>query len=285
VVPRHLGLDELRPSLRLHRGALPAHPGGQFAFHPALAPLIPWYRRGRLAVIHGVGNPEPAHSHTEAQRFADTLSGADQPDGWLTRTHRALLNEAGTPRAVAASRGAARALAGEVPSPGRAATFAEQLGHLADLVGRSPAPVLAAVELPGWDTHLQQGSGRGPLAHAAAQLAGGLAGFARDLGPHLERVTVVAYSEFGRSIRQNAGGGTDHGQGGVLLVLGGAIRGGRILSPFHDTHCTTPAAVGLPAAIDLRLAVGELLAARLGQSVADAVLPGYRQYGPLLHIA
>ena len=50
-----------------------------------------------------------------------------------------------------------------------------------------------------------------------------------DLGANWRRTTVLAMTEFGRTVRENGTGGTDHGTGGAMLVAGGNIRGGRAL--------------------------------------------------------
>ena len=46
-----------------------------------------------------------------------------------------------------------------------------------------------------------------------------------DLGADAARTVVVVMTEFGRRAAENGGGGSDHGHGGVMLVLGGARRG------------------------------------------------------------
>lgn len=59
----------------------------RFALHPALAPLMPMWRNGSLAVIPAAGSPDPSRSHFEAQHHWETgLPGvsADAP-GWLNR--------------------------------------------------------------------------------------------------------------------------------------------------------------------------------------------------------
>ena len=53
-----------------------------------------------------------------------------------------------------------------------------------------------------------------------------LAAFTTDLGAHLDTTTIVTMSEFGRRVEENASGGTDHGHGGAVLVLGGGVRPG-----------------------------------------------------------
>jgi len=102
--------------------------------------------------------------------------------------------------------------------------FAATLRTLAGLLTAEVLELRAVtVDLVGWDTHVAQAR---ILASQAELLAGALAAFARDLGPVLERVTVVVMSEFGRRAYENTTLGTDHGRGGLMLVLGGQTQGG-----------------------------------------------------------
>ena len=87
---------------------------------------------------------------------------------------------------------------------------------------------LALVSLGGWDTHVRQGSHAGQLAERLRPLGDGLATFAKALGADWRDTAVVVLSEFGRTVRENGDGGTDHGHGNVIWVLGGAVQGGRV---------------------------------------------------------
>jgi uncharacterized protein (DUF1501 family) len=61
------------------------------------------------------------------------------------------------------------------------------------------------------------------------KLSKGLAAFYRDMGRAMEHTTVVVMTEFGRRVRENASFGTDHGRGGAMFVIGGGVKGGRVL--------------------------------------------------------
>ncbi|WP_126228056.1 DUF1501 domain-containing protein [Burkholderia ambifaria] len=63
---------------------LDAHTG----LHPALAPLMPLWRDGQVAIVQGVGYPQPNLSHFRSIEIWDTASRSDQylHEGWLTRT-------------------------------------------------------------------------------------------------------------------------------------------------------------------------------------------------------
>jgi uncharacterized protein (DUF1501 family) len=96
------------------------------------------------------------------------------------------------------------------------------------------------------------------------------------------RRIVVALSEFGRRVAENGSGGTDHGQGGVALVLGGGVRGGRVYCDWPGLAPERLTGPGdLAATIDVRDVLGELVAGRAGDAVAAAVFPGHRPRSPL----
>jgi uncharacterized protein (DUF1501 family) len=89
---------------------------------------------------------------------------------------------------------------------------------------------LAFVDIGGWDTHVNQGNATGYLAGRLGELGRGLAGYADEIGPDAwNHTVVVVISEFGRTFHENGNKGTDHGHGSVYWVMGGGVRGGRIL--------------------------------------------------------
>lgn len=85
------------------------------------------------------------------------------------------------------------------------------------------------VDVGGWDTHVGQGSATGYLASRFDELGRGLAALPQELGKAWKDTTVVVMSEFGRTFRQNGSRGTDHGHGSVMWVMGGNVRGGRVV--------------------------------------------------------
>ena len=120
----------------------------------------------------------------------------------------------------------ARAIAG--PESGK--QDPASLGKLAaEFLVRPDGPRIAMIETGGWDTHSAQ---RGRLA---AQLKGldGMIGALRDgLGPVWNDTLVLVATEFGRTARINGTGGTDHGTGSMAMLLGGGVRGGRVLADW-----------------------------------------------------
>jgi uncharacterized protein (DUF1501 family) len=79
-----------------------------------------------------------------------------------------------------------------------------------------------------WDTHTNQGGSRGQLANFLRTFSQGIAAFALDLGKRMDDVVVLTMSEFGRTARENGSRGTDHGHGNAMLVMGNAVKGGKV---------------------------------------------------------
>jgi uncharacterized protein (DUF1501 family) len=96
------------------------------------------------------------------------------------------------------------------------------------LLAADDGPRIAALEMGGWDTHVAQGTTKGRLAQNLAGFADGLQALAQSLGPVWKKTVIVATTEFGRTVAVNGTGGTDHGTASVMLVMGGAVRGGKI---------------------------------------------------------
>lgn len=111
--------------------------------------------------------------------------------------------------------------------------FPKDAARLAKLMRSDINIQLAFVALGGWDTHANQGNGSGQLANRLVPLGQGLATLAQQLGPVFQDTTIVVMSEFGRTARQNGNGGTDHGHGNVMWLLGGDIAGGKVYGDWQ----------------------------------------------------
>lgn len=119
-------------------------------------------------------------------------------------------------------------------TPERGATygtgeFSTGLRQTAQLIKARVGLEAVSIDLDGWDSHFTQNTIVEPLMR---QLGEGLAAFYADLGPAMERVTVMVMTEFGRRVQENSSFGTDHGRGGVMFLLGGGVRGGRVLGKW-----------------------------------------------------
>lgn len=149
--------------------------------------------------------------------------------------------------------------------------------EIAALIKASVGLRAAWIDLGGWDTHRNQGNGeQGELARNFDLLGSSLSALRADLGSRFADVTVVVMSEFGRTVRQNGSGGTDHGHGSALLVLGGRVNGGKIygtfagLSPDHLHERRD-----LPVTTDYRDVLAELCERQLGLTDMNRIFPGY----------
>ncbi|HWI26284.1 MAG TPA: DUF1501 domain-containing protein [Stellaceae bacterium] len=107
-------------------------------------------------------------------------------------------------------------------------TFAPLAQAAGKLLAADDGPRIAELEMLGWDTHVNQGAAEGRLAQNFAGYAEGLAALAAAMGDAWLKTVLVAVTEFGRTVAVNGNNGTDHGTASVLLVLGGAVKGGRI---------------------------------------------------------
>ncbi|MBO9714324.1 DUF1501 domain-containing protein [Sphingomonas sp.] len=88
---------------------------------------------------------------------------------------------------------------------------------------------VAMIETGGWDTHAQQ---RGRLGAQLRGLDGMIGALKEGLGPLWADTMVVVATEFGRTVKVNGTGGTDHGTGSLAMLMGGAVNGGRVVADW-----------------------------------------------------
>lgn len=111
---------------------------------------------------------------------------------------------------------------GDLPKSGDPAALAQAATAF---LSADEGPSIAMMDLGGFDTHAnQRGAITGPLSALDATLATLKSG----MGSTWSDTTVVALSEFGRTAFANGTNGTDHGTGGVTIVTGGAVHGGKV---------------------------------------------------------
>lgn len=149
-------------------------------------------------------------------------------------------------------------------------------------------PRLAVLEIGGWDTHAGQGTFKGRLAGNLTQLDNGLAALQQALGAAWGQTAILCATEFGRTVAANGTGGTDHGTGGAAFVLGGAVKGGKVLADWpglasnqlyqnRDLRPTT----------DLRAVMKGLLAGQFGMDstlLATKVFPDSGDVRPIMNL-
>lgn len=106
---------------------------------------------------------------------------------------------------------------------------------LAKLIKANRGLEVAALDYGGWDHHIDEGPTSGQMARQLTDVSDSLGAFAADLGSELfNQVLIMVMSEFGRNVRENANGGTDHGHGGAMLAIGGRVQGNKVFGKWTD---------------------------------------------------
>jgi uncharacterized protein (DUF1501 family) len=172
------------------------------------------------------------------------------------------------------------AAAGYTPANGAVyptTDLGKALRDVARLIKAGVGLMSACVDFGDWDMHEYIGTattGQRMNDHLTA-LATALAAFATDLGPAgLGRVTVVTVSEFGRRANENGSGGTDHGHGNAMFLIGGSVEGGRVHGRWPGLAAANLVAGDLAVTSDYRAVIGEILAKRCRVADLAGVFPG-----------
>ncbi|HEY2407814.1 MAG TPA: DUF1501 domain-containing protein [Polyangiaceae bacterium] len=163
--------------------------------------------------------------------------------------------------------------------PKNGANYPDKYKHLRDaaqLIKSNLDVQVVWLDAGGWDTHAGQGGADGSLGKKLEELGRALAAFRADLDADFGRVTLVTMTEFGRTVAENGTGGTDHGHGSLMMVMGGAVNGGQVagrwpgLEPeqrFEERD--------LAVTTDYRDVLGEVSTHCLGVSNFTHTFPGY----------
>jgi uncharacterized protein (DUF1501 family) len=154
--------------------------------------------------------------------------------------------------------------------------FGRSLAQIAQLIKSDLGVEIAFADMSGWDTHVAQGAAEGQLSGRLTELGEGLAALAVDLGDRMQDVVVLTMSEFGRTVRENGSSGTDHGHGTAMLLLGGAVKGGRVLGQWPGLdQASRYEGRDLAVTTDFRVLFSEVLKDHLGIGDISAVFPGF----------
>ena len=154
--------------------------------------------------------------------------------------------------------------------------LARRLQDIGRLIHGEVGLEVAVTDCGGWDTHVAQSSAQGQLANRLKDFGESLSAFAQDLGPRLADVCLVAMTEFGRTVHENGSHGTDHGTAGVMLVLGGGVRGGRVFGRWQgvdSAHLFEDR--DLAVTTDFRSVLAEALEHQRGPMPLGAVFPEF----------
>ena len=155
--------------------------------------------------------------------------------------------------------------------------FSQGMRSVANLIKMNASLEVATVDFGGWDHHYQMNQ---YFPGHAAQLSKTLSAFWSDMKDYRGRLTVVTMTEFGRRLEENTAGGTDHGAASYMLVLGGAVGGGKIYGAWPGLRPTDLREGDLRITTDMRQVLAEILAKRRGETALAKIFPSL-SYEPL----
>jgi uncharacterized protein (DUF1501 family) len=150
----------------------------------------------------------------------------------------------------------------------------QSFADLATLLRAELGMRVATVDVGGWDTHTNQAS---RLDSTLTQTASALSAFMTDLGSaRRSRVTVVVMTEFGRRVQMNASGGTDHGHGSVMWLLGGGLKGSGVYGRWDGLDASLLDSSGnVPGWNNAFDVLGELATRRLNAGTLTGAFPDH----------
>ncbi len=157
--------------------------------------------------------------------------------------------------------------------------LAKSFKAVAQLIKMEVGLKIATVDFDGWDTHDGQGWRFPRLIEA---LSRNLTAFYNDIYKYHKKVTIVVMSEFGRRLKANKNGGTDHGHGGAMMVLGGNVKGGKLYGKWPGlTNEQLDKGVDLAVTTDYRTVLTEILMKRNLINDYSKIFPKFDSYSPI----
>lgn len=150
------------------------------------------------------------------------------------------------------------------------------LKQIAQLIKMDVGLEVAFAESGGWDTHFNQGSANGIFARNVTDLSQSIIAFWKDMEVYQDDLTVMTMTEFGRTVKQNGTGGTDHGRASCNFILGNNVNGG-IVHGIVDTLAPENLEDGRDLAVttDFRSIFSELAERHLQISDKKILFPGF----------
>ena len=159
--------------------------------------------------------------------------------------------------------------------------FMDDAIEVAQLMVGDARTQLAFMEIGGWDTHINQ---KDSLNKSLSSLGKGLATLTKKLQPIYSNTAIMVISEFGRTVKENGNGGTDHGHGNVLWLLGGGVKGGQVYGNWLGlAESDLYQQRDVPVTTDFREAIATILKQHMQVSNTDLgkIFPGYQLTGHL----
>jgi uncharacterized protein (DUF1501 family) len=278
--PGHMDSGWLNRALGLLEADGRINPQGARAL--AVGPVTPLVVRGPAPVMSWV--PQrllPASEDTQA-RLLDLYLHTDPKLARALQGRRDLL-------AVGRAAGISPVTG---PEDGRIAGFSQLRQYFNDVavtaakyLARPDGPRVGAVGVSGWDTHINEGASGGMLANLLGALDATVPAFEQNMGDVWKETVVVFITEFGRTARINGTDGTDHGTGTVAWIIGGAVKGGRVIADWPGLKdADLYEERDLKATIDLRAVLKGVLQDHLRvdqRALAATVFPGSDDVKPM----
>jgi uncharacterized protein (DUF1501 family) len=278
--PGHMESGWLNRALGLLEAEGRINPQGARAL--AVGPVTPLVVRGPAPVMSWV--PQrllPASEDTQA-RLLDLYLHTDPKLARALQGRRDLL-------AVGRAAGISPVTG---PEDGRIAGLPQLRQYFNDVaitaakyLARPDGPRVGAVGVSGWDTHINEGASGGMLANLLGALDATVPAFEQNMGDVWKETVVVFITEFGRTARINGTDGTDHGTGTVAWIIGGAVKGGRVIADWpglkdadlyeeRDLKATTDLRAVLKGVLQDHLRVDQ-------RALAATVFPGSDDVKPM----
>jgi uncharacterized protein (DUF1501 family) len=222
----------------------------------ALGANVPLVMRGEVEVASWAPDRMPVVDDDTLQRLGDLYAS----DPVLSRRLADAL--------AAKEMGSSMAVDGKGGS-GLAAQVTETAKATANFLAQEHGPRVAVFETTGWDTHANEGSDKGALALRLKALDAGLSTLHDAMGEAWQHTTVLVATEFGRTVAVNGTRGTDHGTGAAAFLLGGAVKGGRMITRWPGLSASALyQGRDLAPTTDLRSVIKSLLRDHMGVSPA-----------------
>jgi uncharacterized protein (DUF1501 family) len=135
----------------------------------------------------------------------------------------------------------------------------------------------ANIEFDGnFDVHADAGVNEGTMANNFKSLSDSIRAFKADIGDLWKNVTIVTVTEFGRRLEENASRGFDHGWASAMFVMGGGVKGGKVVTKWPGLSDSRDG--DLKVTIDYRDVLAEIMRYRGGIDSAKIkdILPDFK---------
>ncbi|MEO7774696.1 MAG: DUF1501 domain-containing protein [Steroidobacteraceae bacterium] len=240
----------------------------------ALGQNLPLVMRGPAPVASWSPSKLPAMEQDTLQRISDLYAA----DPLLSQRLAAALDANAVAASAQMSDAQTAALARQ-PARG-AAQYLETVRAAGAFLRAEDGPAVAVFDTTGWDTHANEGGVQGQIAIRLGALDQALHSLKESLGPVWDRTAILIATEFGRTAALNGTRGTDHGTGAAAFLLGGAVKGGRVLADWPGLSARSLyQGRDLMPTLDLRSVTKSVLRDHLGipvRALEDKVFPDSR---------